>query len=234
MHLFYQPLLKKSIFKLENEEHHHCVNVLRHKVGDNIYVTDGKGGVWIVRITETTKKSTVFSEVEKLAKIKKNHSISIAISPTKQIDRMEWFVEKACELGVDTIYFIQTKNSERNRLKLDRLERKTISALKQSKSGYKTELKELISFKEFVNNDFPGVQKFIAKVDETSTSLNYEQIGNNDSFLFLIGPEGDFTEEEVSIAQQNDYQKISLGQNVLRTETAGIYVAGVINFAKGA
>jgi len=233
MHLFYQPLLKKSIFKLENEEHHHCINVLRHKIGDNIHVTDGKGEIWLVNITEISKKSTVFTQIEKLPTNKKSYGIKICISPTKQIDRMEWFVEKACELGVDTIYFIQTKNSERNRLKLDRLERKTISALKQSKSGYKTELKELISFKEFLNNDFPGVQKFIAKVDESSEIINYELISKSDSFLFLIGPEGDFTEEEVSLAEKLGYDKISLGQSVLRTETAGIYVAGVINFAKG-
>jgi 16S rRNA (uracil1498-N3)-methyltransferase len=233
MHLFYQPLLKKSIFKLENEEHHHCINVLRHKVGDTIHVTDGKGDVWLVSITEVGKKFTAFTQIEKHVIQNKDFNTIIAISPTKQIDRMEWFVEKACELGVDTIYFIQTKNSERNRLKLDRLEKKTVSALKQSKSGYKTELKELTSFKEFIKNEFPGVKKFIAKVDDSSLLLAHRLVSKNDSFLFLIGPEGDFTDEEVLQAEKQGFIKISLGNNVLRTETAGVYVAGAIYFAKG-
>lgn len=224
---FYQPELTSNQHSLENEEFQHCTKVLRKKEGDIIGIMDGKGTIATASISVINKRSLTFevSSQEKIAK--KPFSIHIAIAPTKSIDRMEWFVEKAGELGVDEITFLLTKNSERPRLKLDRLEKKAISALKQSKSGFLTKVNPLISFTNFLKVELSSHSKSIATVGENPYFS--ENIASDQSQVVLIGPEGDFTKNETLLAIDRGFSPISLGKNVLRTETAGIVAAQIIN-----
>jgi len=224
---FYQPELASGQHVLENEEFQHCTKVLRRKEGDIIGIMDGKGTLATASISAINKRSLTFevSDQEKMAK--KPFSIHIAIAPTKSLDRMEWFVEKAGELGVDEITFLLTKNSERPRLKLDRLEKKAISALKQSKSGFLTKVHPLLSLTNFLKEDLSIYSKSIATVGDNPYFS--ESIVSNQSQLVLIGPEGDFTKNETSLAIDSGFSPISLGKNVLRTETAGIVASQIIN-----
>jgi 16S rRNA (uracil1498-N3)-methyltransferase len=227
MHLFYQEFLKDSKFYLENEEHLHCVKVLRHVKGDIIHITNGKGLIVSAELTEITRKRSDFEVKERKTTPPKTFSNHIAICPTKQMDRIEWFVEKACELGVDEVTFVQSNNSERTSLKLERLEKKAISALKQSKGGYKTKLKGCIQFDKWIENA-KADQKLIAVVNPDNKYIGILLKPKCDN-LILIGPEGDFTPEEVELAISHGFEGISLGEKVLRTETAGVVACHAIN-----
>lgn len=229
---FYQPELATGQAFLEGEEYQHCVKVLRKNAGDLVGILDGKGKSYIVKITEITGKKCNFSiENERNFEVKPfyNH---IAIAPTKSPDRIEWFVEKACELGVDEISFIYTQNSERNKLKTERLEKKAISALKQSRSGFLTKINPLQKFGEFLKDLTSDVSKYIAVVED---NLPYylAALPENSQVITLIGPEGDFSESEIKGALANGFEKVSLGRNTLRTETAGIVAAHLINAKNG-
>ena len=198
MHLFYHDLQNDSALRLENEEHRHCSQVLRHVVGDLVHVTDGMGKLAEVEITDVQRRFTAFKVVDVKEVPTKSFAVHIAISPTKQMDRMEWFVEIACEMGADDITFLQTKHSERPMIKLDRLEKKTISALKQSKSAWKTCLHPMVGFKGFLERD-DSAHKYIAAVDANSKYLA-QTIEPGTTYTVLIGPEGDFTQQEVNLA----------------------------------
>lgn len=228
MHLFYVKSLKKEEFRLENEEFRHCIQVLRKKEGDLVHVSAGDGTIYEVRLNEPGKREVSFEVLSKEKKTRKSPSLHIAIAPTKQMERMEWFVEKACELGVTEITFIKSKNSERAKLKLDRLERKTISALKQSKSGFKTKLNPLTELKEFTSQAELPEQKLIAYVDPEAH--DFKDTVEPANTVMLIGPEGDFTKEEVNAAIRIGFSSAYFGENVLRTETAGVFVASVFYY----
>ena len=161
MHLFYFDLQKYDDLRLENEEHRHCIQVLRHKTGDVIHITDGKGQLCEVKITHTERNFTSFKIINTKKVSKKSFMTHIGIALTKQMERIEWFVEKVSEMGTDEISFITTENPERSILKTNRLEKKTISALKQSKGAWKTELNPLIPFSDFMESTIAD-QKFIA------------------------------------------------------------------------
>ncbi|NQW27470.1 MAG: 16S rRNA (uracil(1498)-N(3))-methyltransferase [Flammeovirgaceae bacterium] len=227
MHLFYHPTLDQETNYLSEEESKHCIQVLRGKPGDLIHLTDGKGLMAIATIVKADTRRCSFEIIESTIAPKKSFYSHIAIAPTKQAERMEWFVEKACELGVDEISFIKTKNSERPLLKLDRLEKKTISALKQSKGGYKTRLNPMVDLKEFLLKS-KADHKHIAVVDSTQAYIN-ECLEARSNQLILIGPEGDFTSQELKKALTHGFNGVSLGAKVLRTETAGVMAAVVIN-----
>ena len=227
MHLFYQPNLHLGIHSLNADETKHCLHVLRNQTGDEVYVTNGKGMIAKVRITNTNHKECCFEIVSNQKLIKKSFHQHLAIAPTKQTERMEWFVEKACELGVDEISFIYTKNTERPKLRLDRLEKKTISALKQSKGGLKTILNPLIKFDTFIQKT-QNFTRYIASVRPGLPHL-INCLKPQSYHIILIGPEGDFTALELEKALENGYQPISLGKKILRTETAGIVSAVSIN-----
>ena len=162
---FFHPDITKGSLELPLEEHMHCSKVLRKSVGDQVGIYDGIGGDYIVTLTEVSKKTTRFEVIEKKQLPPKTFYNHIAIAPTKNIDRIEWFVEKACELGVDEISLILTKNSERTKIRVDRLEKKAVSALKQSKSGYLTKINELTKFDLFLKNTHADL-KFIAVVED--------------------------------------------------------------------
>lgn len=225
MNLFYHPAPTRDHI-LSHEEAHHCVKVLRMRKGDRIDIVDGLGGLYEAELTNDSVKNCEFEVISK-RQVDANSSaqIHIAIAPTKSPDRIEWFVEKVCELGISKITFINTERTLRKHLKLDRLEKKTISALKQSKNLFKTELQELQPYQEFLNGQFADAQKFIAHIDEEISVRLSEEAEVNKNYIVLIGPEGDFSSQEVSMAEDKGFVPVALGNSVLRTETAGIIAA---------
>lgn len=227
MLFFYQPEVTNNQHLIEDEEYMHCVKVLRKKTGDEIGILDGKGHSFQVQITEITKKQCHFKVLEQADIPAKKFYNHIAIAPTKSTDRTEWFVEKACELGVDEISFIHTRNAERVKLRTDRMEKKAISALKQSKSGFLTKINPMVKWPSFIQQA-QATTKLIAVV-EPDLPYGSSIIPTSQNILVAIGPEGDFDPQETEQALHAGFQKISLGKNTLRTETAGIIAAQMVN-----
>jgi len=216
LHVFYNPT---EVNSLPKEESWHGIKVMRLKAGDKAYVVDGKGNKHLIEITNPHLKKCEYKIISSEFFNKKTTHAHLVLSPTKSMEKVEWFVEKSIEIGIDEISFILCKNSERKILKLERLQKIAVSAMKQSKQTYITKINALIPFKEFIiNNKDEG--KFIAHLNKKE--INIKEIKKKNSNCILIGPEGDFTKEEVEIAFENKYQPISLGENVLRTETAGV------------
>jgi len=228
MNSFYQPDIQDGDNQLPEEEARHCIQVLRHKEGDEILVLDGKGGKYHSIITNTSKKSCEF-EILKTERVdKKSFSIHLAIAPTKNIDRMEWLIEKLTEIGVDEVSLVQTKNSERKKIRMDRLEKKALSALKQSKNPFLPKINELLDFEDFLVNS-QSQNKAIAHVNPDHRYIG-DAVNQGEDVLILIGPEGDFTESEVDLSINNEFLPVSLGANTLRTETAGFVACCAVNF----
>ncbi|MDH8702600.1 16S rRNA (uracil1498-N3)-methyltransferase [Dysgonomonadaceae bacterium PH5-43] len=228
MLLFYAPDIN-TLLELPEKESQHCVRVLRKQIGDIINITDGKGYFYEASITDANPKHC---KVEIINKIKPNKAwnckIEIAIAPTKNIDRIEWFAEKATEIGIDKITFLKTRYSERKEIKLDRIEKILISAMKQSVKAILPELSEMTDFKKFVTQKYNG-QKFIAHCVEGERQLLSSLYNIGEDSLILIGPEGDFSEEEVALALDNGFKAISLGESRLRTETAALTACQTIH-----
>ena len=228
MSLFYQPEVSGGAHFLDEEESRHCIKVLRHKAGDIIKVQDGSGNIFSVQITSAHPKKCEFEVLDAEFQPLPPHHIHIAIAPTKNLDRIEWFVEKVVEIGVQEISFISCKNSERKVLKLDRLERKALSAMKQSQHLYLPKLNELKPFNDFIAK-VSEANKYIAYVDfNNSVKLSRSAEAGND-YCVLIGPEGDFSSEELEMALKNGFKKVSLGNSRLRTETAGMVACHTLN-----
>lgn len=228
MNLFYQPFLPDGVFYLDVEESRHCIRVLRRKQGDPLRLTDGKGFFYNAVITKDDPKQCYFEIVEKIAEPTRNYKTHIAISPTKNTDRIEWFVEKAVEIGVDIITLIDCKNTERSHIKLTRLEKVAISAMKQSLKASIPSIQELVSFKDAVINATEK-DKFIAFVDPSNPQNLKNIIQKESTTIILIGPEGDFSNDELALALQHGFLKVSLGNSRLRTETAGLVACHIIN-----
>ncbi len=196
--------------------------------GDDIQITDGKGVFFQATITSIDSKKCGFKINTEKKIPKKNYHIHIAIAPTKNADRIEWFVEKAVEIGVDEISFILCKNSERKVLNLERIEKIAISAMKQSQQACMPILHPLQPFNDILKQS--ADQKFIGHVD-SSNPVHLKAIAKpNKSYLVLIGPEGDFSNEELNTALQAGFEKVSLGENRLRTETAGLTACQTLQF----
>jgi 16S rRNA (uracil1498-N3)-methyltransferase len=227
VNLFYQPELILGKNFLDEEESRHAVKVLRLRERDSIEVTDGKGTSYSCRITKADAKKCEFEIVTTIKQPLKSFSIHIAIAPTKNMDRMEWFVEKAIEIGVDEISFVICQKSERKTMNLERIQKLAISAMKQSQQSWMPTIRLVDSFPEILNVKVD--QKFIAYVDDQNPDhLKHLAIPSKD-YLILIGPEGDFSKEELLNAQQHDFKKVSLGPNRLRTETAGLVACQILN-----
>ena len=214
--------------ELDDEESMHARKVLRLKSGTVIQLTDGLGKIYEARLTNTDGRNCEFSILKSEQVPSRNYKIHIAIAPTKNADRIEWFVEKAVELGIDKISFLQCKNSERKSINLERVEKKAISAMKQSGQAYLPEIVEIRSFKQFISESNEA-GKFIGFVDEQNPLLLKNLAKPSTSCLVLIGPEGDFSPEEMQTALQKGFVKVSLGANRLRTETAGIAACHILN-----
>lgn len=221
MHRFYDPNISPTTVThtLSEDESKHACRVLRIKLGDRIFLLDGKGNLYDCTVINDHPKRCEISITDVHSEPNPDTSIHIAIAPTKNMDRMEWFVEKATEIGVTHITFLQTSNSERNQIKLDRLEKIAIAAMKQSKRLYLPELNEPVSFSEFITLHPGGLIAHCVAHDK-NTLLDVFKPNN---CPILIGPEGDFTATEIKNALENDYKPITLGVNRLRTETAGLY-----------
>ena len=224
MYLFYTPDIDTSCF-LSEEESAHCVRVLRYDRGDEILLTDGRGTTYHARITNPHPRHCEF-ELLSQEKQEKTHNIylHVAIAPTKNIERLEWMVEKCTEIGVDEITPLLCRFSERKNLRNDRLEKIILSAAKQSLTPYLPVLNPLTDFaalmKQYAGNE--DLDKYIAHCykDEKRELKDVLQKGRD--VLILIGPEGDFSEQEVELAIANGFVPVGLGRSRLRTETAGV------------
>jgi 16S rRNA (uracil1498-N3)-methyltransferase len=216
------PVIGKKIILL-GDEHQHCSKVKRHKKGDIIQILDGKGNQYLSEISEIKRNETILDIVETAFENPEANRIIIAISPTKNPSRLEWFVEKATEIGATGLMFIQCERTDKKSLKEDRIKKIIISSIKQCGRKYLPELYFLSSIQEISNcidaNDF---QKYIAHCGKNENHL-IQITDSSKNQIVLIGPEGDFTAGEILWALNNGFNPVSLGTNRLRTETAGIY-----------
>lgn len=221
MHVFYTPdILTKA--ELPEEEAAHCSRVLRLSAGDEITLTDGKGNFYLAEITATTnKRCTVMVKETKPQEALWPCHLHIAMAPTKNMDRNEWFAEKATEIGFDELTFLNCRFSERKIIKTERIEKILISAIKQSLKARLPKLNEMTDFDKFIAQDFKG-QKFIAHCYEGEKPFLKDVLRKGEDALVLIGPEGDFSEKEVEKAIEKGFIPISLGKSRLRTETAAL------------
>ncbi|NLN32113.1 MAG: 16S rRNA (uracil(1498)-N(3))-methyltransferase [Flavobacteriaceae bacterium] len=232
MHLFIGNIEGNSA-EINGDESHHFTKVLRGKVGQEIQITDGKGKMGKGIVSQINSKSVEIDLNEVIENHEKRpYKIHIAIAPTKSMERMEFFMEKATEIGIDEISFLKTFHSERKNINLDRCRKILVSAVKQSLKVYVPQLNDLVKFNDFVKENHPE-NKLIAHCDEDFTRLNFKEfIQPQKDYLILIGPEGDFSKEEIELALQNGFTGISLGNQRLRTETAAlnaIFAANWIN-----
>lgn len=223
MQLFYNPLLDNNSnqFSFNKEESKHIVKVLRKKVGDDLQITNGKGLLFTAEIIVSDMAMCKARIISKQKKHPKMHRLHIAVAPTKNTDRFEWFLEKATEIGIHEITPILCDHSERRILKMERLQKVVQSAMKQSLRTYLPKLNEPIPFSEFVSGKHKELL-FIAHCrDEEKLDLK-RCIAADKDVTILIGPEGDFSQKEITEAYEQNFLPISLGEARLRTETAAI------------
>ena len=228
MQLFYAPHVATD-FTLSEAESEHAIRVLRLSKGDEIHITDGQDFIYRATIINPHPKHCEVQIIETF----QTHplwpfQIHIAIAPPKNIDRMEWFVEKTTEVGIDTITCINCQHSERHVIKTARLEKIMISAMKQSQKARLPQLNDMTDFHDFINLPFSG-SKYIAHCQEGEKALLKQIYPTGENALILIGPEGDFSAEEISLAIQQGFQPITLGTSRLRTETAAFIACHTIH-----
>lgn len=232
MQLFYNPNIDESTeqFSFSKEESRHISKVLRKKVGDILTITNGNGWLFEAEIISADLKNCVAIIVSKELKPKKEYSLHLAVAPTKMNDRYEWFLEKATEIGIDSITPIICDHSERKIIKEERFKKILQSAMKQSLQCYLPKLNTAITFKEFIQQSFSG-QLFIAHCEESDKKSLKNQINPNQDITILIGPEGDFSSKEIEMATNHKFLPVALGDTRLRTETAAIVSCHSIAFA---
>ena len=228
MHVFYSPNIIGSSYQLNDSEARHCSCVLRLKFGDMIYLIDGSGNLYTAKIVDLSADKCLVDIVDVKHDFgRRNYYLHIAISPAKNIERFEWFLEKATEIGIDEITPIVCDHSERRILKTERAEKIIVAAAKQSIKAFLPKINELTSFNKVVEQNFAG-KKLIAHCYESEKSLLYKAIKPCENAIILIGPEGDFSRKEIQLAQQNNFIGISLGNSRLRTETAAIHACSTV------
>ena len=232
---FYVPNAA-SVGELPEEEAKHAVRVLRLQSGDRMVLVDGEGGLFDAEVSVASGKHCLYNILETLPYEREwRGRISLAIAPTKMMDRMEWMAEKATEVGFDEISFLDCKFSERKTLRTDRVERIVVSAMKQSHKACKPVVNEMCGFREFVVREREG-RKFIAHCyDEVARRDLFDELSAMDAetpVTVLVGPEGDFSIDEVRLAMEHGYESISLGRSRLRTETAGLSAVMMANLSK--
>ena len=241
MLLLYAPDIAMNQ-QLPETEAYHCLKVLRMKQGDALRITDGKGNFYNAEIAGINQQGIAgqarndralnYCKVNLLKTIPQpplwKGTIEIALAPTKNLDRIEWFVEKATEIGIDKISFLRCRFSERKEMSTERFRKIMISAMKQSEKAQLPDLQEIINFKDFLLTDFEG-QKFIAHCYQDEKILLAQAYRKNENVLILIGPEGDFSEEEIDLAKEQGFTPVSLGASRLRTETAALIACQTIH-----
>ena len=235
MYYFFSTDILENKIILSKDESNHCVKVLRHDIGDTIYVVDGKGMRFTSKILNKTNNCVEAEIIEtKELTTKSNYYIHIVMAPTKSSQRFEWFVEKAVEIGVDEISFIKTSNSERKKINIDRLNKIVLTAMKQSLKASLPKINDIKNFDTVVSR-ISQENKFIGYLDDISNDFLSNIAPRNSSYCLLIGPEGDFADNEVDISIQNGFTPILLGTSRLRTETAalaGCLMLNQINYDK--
>ncbi len=229
MHLFYTSEIFFPFHTLNEEESKHCIKVLRLTKGDKLFLTDGKGAFCEAVIINPSLKACEINIIHQSKNYgKKDFYLSIAIAPTKNSERFEWFLEKATEIGIDEITPLICRFSERKEIKTERLNKVILSAMKQSLKAYLPLLKPVQPFKDFIFNPFRG-DKFIAYCSDADKNLLSKIVKKGRNVLIMIGPEGDFSDEEVNMAIAEGFIPVSLGESRLRTETAGIVACHTVN-----
>ena len=229
MHIFYTPDISGNNYTLNETESKHCVRVLRLDKGDEITLVDGCGGYFTAEIADPNPKRCLVNVIKSELNFGlRNFQIHVAIAPTKNIERMEWFLEKATEIGISRVIPILCQHSERKEIKHERLEKVMVSAMKQSLKAYLPQLDDLTKLSDLIRQPFEG-QKFIAHCGEQHRELLKNRINPNPNYLILIGPEGDFSPEEIELALKSGFQAVSLGDSRLRTETAGVVACHTLN-----
>jgi len=222
MRLFYAPNIEMPNFTFDGQESKHIAKVLRLKVADKLYLTDGKGYFYEAEISEISNKTCSVNILKKELQNKHNYYLHVAIAPTKSNDRFEWFLEKATEIGIDEITPLLCKNSERKKIKLERFQKVIESAMKQSHKAYHPKLNDLTDIREFLEQDLDYDKKLMAHCYDAEKFSLKQSVSEKQTVLIMIGPEGDFTLEEVEQAKAKNILPLSLGTYRLRTETAGV------------
>lgn len=234
MQLFYTKDISNDLAILDPEESRHCLQVLRKRTGDVITLVDGEGMFYEAEIVEGNKKNCVCRIRRSWAEARGTAAIHIAIAPTKNINRLEWFLEKAAEIGVDRITPILCRHSERKTIRPERLEKLLLSAMKQSIRARLPQLAELTDLADLLKEEATKEsQKFIAYIDKNVNLPLRENYVSGRDVCILIGPEGGFSPEEASLAQQHGFVPVSLGPHRLRTETAGLFACVAIHVING-
>ena len=222
MNVFYLPDAENGMISFPEEESKHCVKVLRMQEGDRFCVTNGKGSLFDGELVEAHPKRAVACLTnQRPGYDNRPFSLEIAIAPTKLNERTEWFLEKATEIGIDKVRLFASYHSERRVANVERFRKVMISAIKQSIKSKLPEIEDVVDFNKLVKQPFDG-QKFIAWIDDNVTELLCDKYEKGKNALVLIGPEGDFSAEEVKLAVENGFVPVSLGDARLRTETAAI------------
>lgn len=231
---FYVPNASNE-HELPEEEAQHAVRVLRMQMGDEMMLMDGEGNFYRAEVAEATKKRCLYNIKEVLPQQRqwKGH-LHLAMAPTKNMDRTEWTCEKATEIGFDELTFLNCKFSERTVIKTERIDKILVSATKQSRKAWKPILNEMIDFKKFIEKakDIKGGKYICHCYDEPELGekkLLKECLKAEENALVLVGPEGDFSIDEVKLAEANGFQSVSLGESRLRTETAGLVAVHLMN-----
>ena len=222
MHIFYTPDIIGNLYQLSEEESKHCVRVLRLKTGDKVNLVDGKGGFYEAMVSSDNPKACMLNIIAKTQEFEsRDYYLHLAVAPTKNTDRLEWLIEKAVEIGIDEFTPIICEHSERRNLNIERLERIAISAMKQSIKAYKPIINECLSVKKLIELNQQQVKLIAHCMNDKKESIA-KAYSQSQSVLCLIGPEGDFSQEEVRFATDKGFKGISLGNSRLRTETAGL------------
>jgi 16S rRNA (uracil1498-N3)-methyltransferase len=230
MNLFYTPDISGETYTLNEEESKHCVRVLRLAAGGAVHLVDGRGNLYAAAITHAhDKRCEVKITAVQREFGKRNYHLHIAIAPTKNVERYEWFLEKTAEIGVDEITPLLCEHSERKVVKNERSEKVITSAVKQSLKAYHPKLNAMTDFKQFVTQKFDGTKCIAHCMDSPKTQLKHA-VKAGKKTLVLIGPEGDFSPIEVELAKQNGFTEVSLGNSRLRTETAGVVACATMAF----
>lgn len=232
MHVFYTPDLQdQAQYTLNEEESKHCSRVLRLSVGDTLFLIDGRGGLYEAEIVNESKKH-VELRITKTTEAyqKRNHHLHIAIAPTKNIDRVEWFLEKATEIGIDEVTPIICERSERKIVKEDRLQKVITAAVKQSLQAYHPILNPAITYTELLRQQTTASKLIAHCIDDAQRHFIKDLVQPHGNYLMLIGPEGDFSPQEISYALEQGFMPVTLGATRLRTETAALAACFEFNY----
>lgn len=237
MHLFYQPGMDlpgvdspDAVNLLTEDDSRHAIKTLRLGIGEVIAVTDGNGNRYTAVITQTDSRRCPFRITDTQTTPPRSFSIRICVAPTKNMDRIEWFVEKAVEIGIERISFFFGQHSERRVLKMERLEKIAVAAMKQSLQSFLPRLDEAVPFSELLKT-VDESQRFLAHLPTSEPPSSLAKLAMpNGQYAVLIGPEGDFSGKEIQQATDAGFRMVALGRNRLRTETAALTACQFLNF----